>query len=383
MYAQSIQAGVKAIASLISEDLARCSSAKFLFVGYSQGALVIRLAQRPQSTLSVVLFGDPARRTGDGLNHLGEGIWEVLYNVPALTSSYPSVSFCNRGDAVCAFSLKPVKGVGLQGIADVLSMKANPNAKSTPHGRYESDGSVVVGAGVLAKAIRSLSPSLPPAAQPPAAQPPAAQPPAAQPPAAQPPAAQPPAVQPPPSTRTCAFSDYYTGALYSVPAGGTLTDSQGNIFDVGPNCELTIRPTSPPPPPPNPPPLGSLSYSLSENPFLCNSSSRVFGQITGAQPGETFSFSSPQASLPLRSGPADPNGVLPINWIAAGPSRGSGRVKLVQPGSYVTIDCYTRGETITDGGTSNIWNHLGDGSNGWIPDLYVLTGSNDPVVPQC
>ncbi|PRX49344.1 hypothetical protein B0I33_103379 [Prauserella shujinwangii] len=48
----------------------------------------------------------------------------------------------------------------------------------------------------------------------------------------------------------------------------------------------------------------------------------------------------------------------------------------------VTLECYVRGETVTGRfGTSDIWNRIGPGH--YVSDTYLLTGSDEPVVPRC
>lgn len=71
--------------------------------------------------------------------------------------------------------------------------------------------------------------------------------------------------------------------------------------------------TPPPPPPPPPPTGGTLTLSVSENPFRCDGESRSFGRLTGAAPGERIDFSSPRASG-LLSGNADSSGALTLKW---------------------------------------------------------------------
>ncbi|MGI9598844.1 MAG: hypothetical protein ACR2QK_21950 [Acidimicrobiales bacterium] len=56
-----------------------------------------------------------------------------------------------------------------------------------------------------------------------------------------------------------------------------------------------------------------LTVNLVENPFVCNSETRIFGGLSGADPNETVAFSSPQASSIL-PGTADADGALPIRW---------------------------------------------------------------------
>lgn len=68
---------------------------------------------------------------------------------------------------------------------------------------------------------------------------------------------------------------------------------------------------SEPPVPPGSPPLNLV---ISENPFICNGQSRVFGRVSGAVPGERIEFSSPQATLPLAAAVADSKGEQVLRW---------------------------------------------------------------------
>lgn len=58
---------------------------------------------------------------------------------------------------------------------------------------------------------------------------------------------------------------------------------------------------------------GDLQVALTENPFLCDSQTRVFGTITGAGPDESIDFTSPDTDG-IRSGLADGTGTLDIRW---------------------------------------------------------------------
>lgn len=64
--------------------------------------------------------------------------------------------------------------------------------------------------------------------------------------------------------------------------------------------------------------------------------------------------------------------------IRAGASTSTMVINWVTKGTYVSIDCYVRGQNVS--GTT-IWDHLTTG--GYISDSLVLTGSNQPVVPEC
>jgi hypothetical protein len=56
-----------------------------------------------------------------------------------------------------------------------------------------------------------------------------------------------------------------------------------------------------------------LRVTVTEDPFVCDGETREFALLGGAEPNESVSFSSPQASG-LRSGQADALGDLPIRW---------------------------------------------------------------------
>ncbi len=58
---------------------------------------------------------------------------------------------------------------------------------------------------------------------------------------------------------------------------------------------------------------GGLTIVLLAPTFACDSQTKPLGTISGAEPGEAISFSSPQAES-IRSGTADAAGNLDINW---------------------------------------------------------------------
>lgn len=61
------------------------------------------------------------------------------------------------------------------------------------------------------------------------------------------------------------------------------------------------------------PPVGTLSVSFTENPFVCNSELRWFGTVSGAQAGERIEFWSPQLGQ-LAAGNTDAAGNRSIRW---------------------------------------------------------------------
>ena len=68
--------------------------------------------------------------------------------------------------------------------------------------------------------------------------------------------------------------------------------------------------------------------------------------------------------------------------VRSGPSTGTSIVGSLANGASVTIQCQTRGQSITGYyGTSNLWNRIGSGR--FIPDAYTYTGSDGMVAPQC
>lgn len=68
--------------------------------------------------------------------------------------------------------------------------------------------------------------------------------------------------------------------------------------------------------------------------------------------------------------------------VRSGPGTNYSSVGTVANGATVTIQCYSRGTTVTGTyGTSNIWNRIGSGR--FVADVYVYTGSDGPVAPAC
>ncbi|GAA4802312.1 peptidoglycan DD-metalloendopeptidase family protein [Lysobacter hankyongensis] len=68
--------------------------------------------------------------------------------------------------------------------------------------------------------------------------------------------------------------------------------------------------------------------------------------------------------------------------VRAGPSTDHAIVGSLANGTTVTIQCQTRGESITGTyGTSTLWNRIGSGR--FIPDAYTYTGSDGRVAPDC
>ncbi len=57
----------------------------------------------------------------------------------------------------------------------------------------------------------------------------------------------------------------------------------------------------------------ALTVELVEDPFVCNGEVRIFGGLSGADPGEEVAFTSPQASA-IKNGTADANGDLAVRW---------------------------------------------------------------------
>lgn len=72
-------------------------------------------------------------------------------------------------------------------------------------------------------------------------------------------------------------------------------------------------------------------------------------------------------SLKVYNGPA-----LTATWVTSVPA-----------GTRVTILCTAYGGAVTDPSdnhTSNLWDRI---SSGFVPDVYIDTGTNDPVAPPC
>ena len=70
---------------------------------------------------------------------------------------------------------------------------------------------------------------------------------------------------------------------------------------------------------------------------------------------------------------------LPVRGL---PSLGSAAYRYRPDGSNAFITCQTRGSRVTGTyGTSRIWSHLKAG--GYVPDVFVYTGSDGRVAPRC
>ncbi|MBA4867165.1 SH3 domain-containing protein [Streptomyces sp. PSKA54] len=68
--------------------------------------------------------------------------------------------------------------------------------------------------------------------------------------------------------------------------------------------------------------------------------------------------------------------------VRSGPGTSYPKVGSLQAGTRVTIYCQTPGQTITGPlGTSNIWDRIG--SDRYVTDTYVRTGSDGYVAPRC
>ena len=60
-------------------------------------------------------------------------------------------------------------------------------------------------------------------------------------------------------------------------------------------------------------------------------------------------------------------------------------VEALPEGTSVTLLCQTRGEQIYVPTTSDLWDYvqLADGRTYYVSDVYVESGSNDQVAPNC
>lgn len=95
------------------------------------------------------------------------------------------------------------------------------------------------------------------------------------------------------------------GTAWELTATGVTSGKSATfIFAGAVDAEATPTPGAEP---------TALAIVLNENPFACNGEVRIFGRLTGAEPGEEVAFTSPQASA-IKNGVADENGELPIRW---------------------------------------------------------------------
>ncbi|GLZ11418.1 hypothetical protein Acsp04_16530 [Actinomadura sp. NBRC 104425] len=71
----------------------------------------------------------------------------------------------------------------------------------------------------------------------------------------------------------------------------------------------------------------------------------------------------------------------PLN-VRSSASTSAGIVGLAANYANVIVECHVRGQTVTGTyGTSDLWNRIGPGH--FVPDVYLYTGSDDPVAPAC
>jgi hypothetical protein len=71
-------------------------------------------------------------------------------------------------------------------------------------------------------------------------------------------------------------------------------------------------------------------------------------------------------------------------YVYSDPSTASQIVAALVNGEAVFITCTTRGESVpspSTGGSSDLWNYTTLG--GFIPDVVVDTGTDEPVKPEC
>ncbi|MEO0492127.1 MAG: cutinase family protein, partial [Actinomycetota bacterium] len=157
-YTDSIAAGAATLVTYLYELAERCDS-WIVLAGYSQGALVTRLALEALQEHSVIdriggiaLFGDPARGVDDGLGRLGGaaavgGVWSNLVDavdpVPAEVSGL-AASWCLPGDDICEND----------SLADLVDETfASPDY---PHARYLPDGFAAAAGSQLAAELLEL-----------------------------------------------------------------------------------------------------------------------------------------------------------------------------------------------------------------------------------
>jgi Cutinase len=160
-YFASIDTGVSALRETLQRVSTRCDS-WIVVLGYSQGALVVRrtLAELSPSISAriagVGLFGDPARGPNDGTTHRGnadrlaKGIHDAIRGrtMPVPMAFGPRLSWCNKGDAICASDAGDLIELVVE--SQVLG------GSSTPHGRYSADGSATTTATEISAFLRQI-----------------------------------------------------------------------------------------------------------------------------------------------------------------------------------------------------------------------------------
>jgi hypothetical protein len=93
----------------------------------------------------------------------------------------------------------------------------------------------------------------------------------------------------------------------------------------------------------------------------------------------TRSYTSRNACAGGVTGRVDTAG--PALTVRAGASTSTAAVGSVADGTFVTIRCQKRGQSVTGTfGTSTLWDDIG---NGFVADAFVSTGSDGQVAPTC
>lgn len=134
-FVQSIEAGRRALVAEIRARTARCNG-WIVLSGYSQGAMVIRLAlaelgNQPRIG-GVILFGDPLRRGSEGtfeqIGGASMGLNGVGTRAPGYGNRYGrttrgiALSYCLRGDGICEFTPMNLLRTKQQGMSSVHAM---------------------------------------------------------------------------------------------------------------------------------------------------------------------------------------------------------------------------------------------------------------------
>lgn len=72
-------------------------------------------------------------------------------------------------------------------------------------------------------------------------------------------------------------------------------------------------------------------------------------------------------------------------WTRGGPGYGAPRYEVLPDGTHLTLLCQVHSQTISDWMTSDLWDRVrvGDGSEVWVSDVFVRTGSDGQVAPTC
>ena len=72
-------------------------------------------------------------------------------------------------------------------------------------------------------------------------------------------------------------------------------------------------------------------------------------------------------------------------WTRTSPYSGAGLIEVLPEGTQMDLICQTHGENVSDWITSDIWDkvRLGNGSEVWVSDVFVNTGTDAMVGPAC